>query len=284
MPLAMTGVLFRRDNRSGQSMFVGMGTKDRYNGIRPYLLQSRGLYPTIESVELFGTSFCDSNIVLLKNGDFSGSFAQVSLARSTGTTWWDTWGTIHSTLLIGSARWRNREIRFSFRDRFYDRWVEFLDRRLAGSRASREGGPTLTWEMLPDNVAHLDSRLAYLKVFQPLHISMPWYWADYAASMTYHIYLYVTGDGKIRAHGARWAYWVESGAKAGRIGSELGPQVRDGLGTLQQELNATLRSFDDLVRATDVYLLPGYQVSPIGTAGMTGNTIDDVTIVIEYAR
>ena len=102
--------------------------------------------------------------------------------------------------------------------------------------------------------------------------------------MTYHIYLHVTGEGQVRARGARWAYWVESGAKSGRIGEELGPQVRDGLTTLQDELNAMLRSFDGLIRATDVYLLPGYQVTPLGTAGMVGNTTDDITIVIEAAR
>jgi hypothetical protein len=282
MALAFSGFLYSGDNRSGYSMLVGVGKADRYNPIHAYQLSNAGLYAHIESVELLTTQDAGANLVMLKNDDFSGPFAQVSDARSGGDWWWDVWGHIGSVLLIAGNKQGKNEIRVSFRDQFLDQWKTFLDNKLQGGRASREGDPTLTWEMFPESISYLDPNLAYLKVYQPLHISMPWYWSDYAASMTYHIYLYIDGGRHVRAWGARWAYWVESGAKAGRIGDELGPQVSDGLGTLQDQLNQPLRSLDALGSASDVYYLPGRQLASIGTGGIGGNTVDDVTIVIEH--
>ncbi|MBW4028412.1 MAG: hypothetical protein HIU93_13580 [Acidobacteria bacterium] len=281
MSLEFAGFLYSGDNRTGQSMLVGVGHTDRYNHISAAQLTSSGLYANIHSVELITTSEADGNLVLLKNDDYSGPFAQVSDAQSAGDVWWSCWGHIGSVLLIAGNKKGTSEHRISFHDQFHDKWTSFLDAKLQGKKASRQGDPTLTWEMFPANVSYLDPNLAYLKIYQPLHITMPWYWPDYAASMTYHIYLYVTGDHHLRAWGARWAYWVEGGAKSGKIADELMPEVRDGLQSLQDQVNQALTLTDLLGPITDVYYLPGRQPNRIATGGISGATTDDVTIVIE---
>lgn len=282
MSLEFFGYLFSGDNRTGQSLLVGVGRGDRYNRISADYLRDRGLYAHIESAALVTTEEATGNMVLLKNDDYSGPFAQVINARSSGDIWWDTWGHIGSVLLVASNKQGKNETRVSFRDQFLEEWNSFLDTKLQGSQASREGDPTLTWEMFPENVSHLDRNLTYLKIYQPLHISIDW-WPDYAASMTYHVFLYVDGDHHVRAWGARWAYWVEGGAKSGRIADALEPQVRDGLGSLQDQLNEKLQLLDLLGAVSDVYYLPGRQLEPTGTGAIIGNTIDDVTIVIEQS-
>jgi hypothetical protein len=282
MSLEFVGFLFSQDNRQGQSLLVGVGHGDRYNPIRSDTLHNRGLYANIHSVELDTTVEADGNIVLLQNDDFSGSFFQMSDAPSQGDEWWHTWGHVGSVLLVASSKQGSSETRLSFRDQFLNQWDSFLDAKLQGGRASREGDPTLTWEMFPANVSYLDSNLAYLKIYQPLHIHMPWYWSDYAASLTYHIYLYVNGDHHVRVWGARWAYWVEGGLKSGKIADQLEPQVKAGLSALQDQLNQQFAGLDALGTVSDVYYLPGRQTESLGTGALTGNTNDDITIVIAH--
>jgi hypothetical protein len=284
MSLEFAGFLFAGDNRTGQSLLVGVGRGNRYSPIRADQLKNSGLYGTIGSAEIVTSALADGNMVFLKNDDFTGPFAQITDARSGGDLWWHITGHIGSVLLIAGNKQGTNETRVSFRDQFLNQWNSFLDNKLQGGRASREGDPTLTWEVFPasDPYNVLNPNLTYLKIYQPLHIHMPWYWPDYAASMTYHLFLYATGDGHLRAAGIRWAYWVESGAKSGRIASELEPQVRDGLGSLQDQTNQQFQLLDGVLgTVTDVYYLPGRQLQNTGTGGLTGNTVDDVTIVIE---
>lgn len=282
MSLDISGILYSADNRMGSSFFIGVGHTHRYSHISADLLQSFGLYAHVESVELFTSASADANLVLLKNDDFSGPFAQVKDARTGGDVWWDTWGHIGSVILVSGNKQGTHETRLSFRSIFQSQWNNFLDNKLSGSQASRVGNPTLTWEMFPENISYLNSSLAYLKIYQPLHISIDW-WPDYSASMTYHVYLYADGNHHLRAYGARWAWWVEGGAKSGRIGDKLGPQVRDGLGELQAQLNNQLQGFDALLgNVSDVYYLPDSQTSAMGTGSLNGNTSNDVTIVIEH--
>ena len=185
-----------------------------------------GLYANIHSADLVTTAEADGNLVFLKNDDFSGAFAQVSDAASTGDAWWNINGHIGSVISVAGNKKGKKETRLSFRDQFLNQWETFLDGKLAGSRASRQGEPTLTWEMFPVGISSLDPNHTYLKIYQPLHISMPWPFSDYAASMTYHIQLFVDGNHHLRAWGQRWAWWVESGIKSGHIGDSLGPQVQ----------------------------------------------------------
>lgn len=112
---------------------------------------------------------------------------------------------------------------------------------------------------------------------------MPWPIPDYAAAMWYHIGLFINSSQHLRAWGQRSYLWVEAGQKSQHIFDVVAPKVTAGLGTLVTELNQKLSSFDGALGAvTDVYYLPGRQQKSIATGVMTGNTGDDVTIVIEH--
>ncbi|MGN6602958.1 MAG: hypothetical protein ACTHK8_10940 [Ginsengibacter sp.] len=282
MSLDISGLLFSADNRMGSVFLVGVGHNHRYSHVSADLLRTIGLYAHIESVELFTSAKSDANLILLKNDDYSGAFAQVKDARSGGDVWWDVFGHIASLILVSGNKQGTSETRLSFSSIFQGQWNTFLDNKLSGTQASRVGNPTLTWEMFPENVTYLNSSLAYLKIYQPLHISIDW-WPDYSASMTYHVYLYADSNHHLRAYGARWAWWVEGGAKSGKIGDQLGPKVSEGLGELQTQLNTQLKGFDEVLgHVTDVYYLPGTQTTPTSTGSLIGNTSSDVTIVIEH--
>lgn len=281
MALEFAGNLFSGPGLTGTSTLVGVGHGERYSPVTAADLSSFGLYANIQSADIITTAEADGNIVFLQNDDFSGPFAQFSDAASTGEVTASVSGHIGSVLLIASNKQGKNETRVSFNDQFLNTWITFLDGALAGSRASREGNPTLTWEMFPAAISYLDPNLTYLKIYQPLHISMPWPFSDYAASMTYHIQLFLDGGNHVRAAGARWAYWVEGGIKSSHIADQLEPQVRDGLTTLVNQANATLTLLDLLGPLSDFFYLPGRQTTAVGTGFITGNTADDVTIVLE---
>ena len=282
MSVEFLGTVFSATNKTGFSKLVGVGHADRYFPTRAVQLIGSGLYANIHSADLVTTAEADGNLVFLKNDDFSGAFAQLSDAASTGDAWWNLTGHIGSVISIAGNKKGKKETRLSFRDQFLNQWETFLDGKLAGSRASRQGEPTLTWEMFPVGISSLDPNHTYLKIYQPLHISMPWPFSDYAASMTYHLQLFVDGNHHLRAWGQRWAWWVEGGIKSGHIGDSLGPQVSGGLQTLVDQVNAKISVLDALGAVSDVYYLPGRQLSRIGTGFITGNTNDDVTIVVEH--
>ena len=278
MSLYALATLFSGSNQTGSSRLLGLGSSDRYRPDVASDLQSAGLYNSVASGELI-CSQADLNLVLFQNDDFSGSFFQLSKSRDDGNaSYWHT-GSAASALLIASNRRNTNETRLSYSDLFHSEWDSFLDGQLAGTQVSREGEPLLTWRMFPTNDQWLDSRQTYLRIHQPLHISIDW-WPDYSASMDYHIVLYVDGSQHLRCWVADWECWVEGGAKNGRIHSDLDPKVAAGMTALQNQVNTRLQQFDALGAVKDVYYLPGRQLSSIGTGTLGGNTNDDVTIVV----
>jgi hypothetical protein len=178
-----------------------------------------------------------------------------------------------SLLLVKTNR--GSETRLSFRDLFLSRWKTTIDSKLSGG-AKRSGEPILTWEMFPEGISYLDPQRIYLKVHQELDIEIDW-WPDYEASITYHLFLYLSG-GRLRGTVARWAYWIEGGAKADDIEDKLAPAVIAGMDDLNAQLSASLGAIP--ITFTDLYYLPGRQLSAAPTGTLTGWTTDDVTIVL----
>ena len=278
MSLYALATLFNGPNQTGSSRLLGLGGSDRYRPDGAADLQSAGLYNDVASGQLICND-ADLNLIVFQNADFSGGFFQLSKNRGAGTaTYWHT-GSAASAMLIASNRRNTHETRLSYATLFRGQWDTFLDTKLAGTAVSREGEPLLTWRMFPSDDPWLDPAHTYLRIHQPLHVSIDW-WPDYSASMDYHIVLYVNGDHHLRCWVADWECWVEGGAKNGRIHSELDPQVAAGMGDLQNQVNAQLRSLDGAGAISDVYYLPGSQLAPIGTGTFGGNTSDDVTIVV----
>lgn len=281
MALAAVANLYSGPNRTGSSMFAGLGVGDRYSLITEGELSAARLLNSVESGTM-STGTSNLNLVLFDHGDFSGDFTQLSMSRDEAGTFW-TGGPTHSALLIASNAQGTSEHRLSFEQLFRGKWDSFLDQQLAGKEVSREGEPTLSWRMFPNGDQAGDQYLSagqtYLHIEQELHVHMPWYWPDYMARMEYWVELYAA-KGQLQAWVAAWYVWVESGAKSGKIFDQLAPEVEAGMSALQTQLNKEL-ALTALLDPTDVYLLPGTQLTSVETGpAYQGNTNNDVTIVV----
>jgi hypothetical protein len=299
MSLEFSGHLFSGSQRNGTSLLVGIGAGDRYSLVSSLTLAGAGLFSNVNSVEIFTTDEADGNIILFQSlpglppvpglavlPEYSGAFLQMHAKKAAGggTNWWNFGWQTSAALLVAGNRKGHKEARLSFSDFFLQTWNTFLDNTaLAGTAASREGDPTLTWEMFPVGIDHLDPNGIYLKIVQPLHITISG-WSDYAAQLTYHISLFVNGQHHLRVSGQRWAAWVEGGIKSQHIYDTLQPLVANGLTQLATQMNALItKNFDVLLgTVTDVYYLPGHQPTDPATGTMQGVTFSDVTIVVEH--
>jgi hypothetical protein len=282
MALEFAGTLFAAEDKTGPSLMLGLGHAHRYSPVTAAELMGSGLYKKIHSLEILTTSEAAGNVVLFGSDDFSGWFTQFTAAWNE-EDWWNLPGDdrhARSAILVAGKRTGKLEMRLSFREQFLADWESLVDKRLKDTLASRHGKPTLTWEMFPASISPLHPNSIYLKIHQRLDIAVP-SWPDYAAAMAYHIHLFVNAQHQVRAHGARWAYWVESGVKSGHIGDILKPQVKDGLPILIQEINNRLSKIDAKAPINGVYYLPGRQLDQPATGVLTGHTNDDVTIVLE---
>ena len=286
MSISVLATVFEHVNRGGVARLLGVGASQRYHAFPSADLQWLDMYQRISSTSLFGAPAADPTLIFVNTkpilgldlGGFHGQFLQL---RNSGSGERVVNLTDHSfndrtTSLLMVATGRGSEFRLSFRDVFLDTWRSVLDGELAGSQASRNGDPTLTWEMFPQGISYLNSNLTYLKIHQRLDIELDW-WPDYDASITYHIFLRASG-GNLQGWVQRWAYWVEGGAKSDDIADALEPKVIAGMNTLNAQLSSRLAAFNGL-GIDDIYYLPGRQLSPTET--ISGWTTSDVTIVLQ---
>jgi hypothetical protein len=280
MSVSTLALVFEHINKGGRSRLYGVPRSARYSKADDVDLDDISLRDLISSTEVFSSSDAVNNLVLFDGGRFDGDFRQMTNAHlgsslvtnMTAQNFNDRAG---SLLMIASGR--GAEFRLSFRDQFLNEWKTTIDAQL-GSDASRVGDPTMTWEVFPRNVSYLDPNLTYLKIRQNLNINIDW-WPDYSAWIQYHIRLYLDGAHHVRGYCARWEYWIEGGIKTGGIEDRLRPKVQAGASTLTTKLGAKLGALSFTV--SDLYLLPGRQLSPRGTGVSSGNSNDDVTIVVQ---
>lgn len=294
MSLSMLSAVYTGKDFGGSGRLYGVGTSERVRRVPASMMQSSGLHSAVSSATVFSSGVCDATLLLFRPylgfidlGNYNGSYLQLTNQRGSGSALdvanlaGHSFNDAARSMLLVAARKQTNEFRVSFRDVFLNQWRDIIDAELAGSQAERNGNPQLTWELWPSGISHLNSNHQYLKIRQRLRIKLSW-WPDYDASITYHIRLYVNGSGKLKGYVQRWAYWVESGVKAGSIGDKLRPKVIDGMGTLNSELETQLDALSFLT-LKDLYYLPGNQVTrrPTGVSG--GTTFDDVTIVLDRA-
>jgi hypothetical protein len=283
MSIMALAFLYSGPNETGTSLVSGLGSGDRYAQITNSLLSGQGLLDSVASGQLDCTE-ADLNLICFHNNDYTGQFFQLSLPHSEGSSGFWHAGQTQSALLIASNNVGVKENRVSFVDQFRTKWDNNVDGQLQGTQVTRDVEPLLTWQMFPTNDQWLSSSQTYLRIHQPLHVHMPWYWSDYQASMDYNSVLYITGDSHLRAYVADWECWVEPGAKRGDVHSQLDPKVEAGMSTLRDQMNQQLAATDLLGPIKAVFYLPDKQLSPIGTGtlGTFGsNTSNDITIVVQ---
>jgi len=269
-------------NQTGTSLLTGLGVNDRYGQVTVTQLLVNGLLDSVASGRM--TSYgSDFHLILFSNGDYTGDFFQISIGHDESWTYWHT-GPAQSALLIASNNLGTTERRVSFHDTLHDEWINFVDQKLQGTSVTRDVDPLLTWQMFPTNNQWLDSAQVYLRIHQPLHVHMPWYWADYQASMDYNVVLFIDSNSHLRAWVADNECWVEGGAKNGQVHSQLDPQVAAGMQPLEEQLNNMLMQTDLLGPVKAVFYLPGRQLDASASTtitGFQGNTGDDVTICVQ---
>lgn len=253
-------------------------------------MSSLGIRQALSSATVYASSTADATVILfaplvpfLGSPDYTGRFMQITNRRNAGSEFKvdrfsDFAFNNQATSILVAAPNRGTEFRMSFRDLFLAQWRAQIDAQLTDG-ARRNGDPTLTWEMWPNGISHLSSDHMYLKVHQRLRIELSW-WPDYDASITYHLFLFLDGNGRLRGHVQRWAYWVESGIKASSIGNRLRPAVIAGMDQINTELAAQLAPFSGF-SFRDLYYLPGNQTTRPPTGVRTGMTTSDVTIVVQ---
>lgn len=291
MPLAFLSSVYKNTNQTGASRLYGVSKSSRYNRASKSTLNSAGFSNNISSARVNDSTTADGHLILFGSPfsfmsfpNYDGLFAQITNRKNSGSDFDVDQLSAHSfnndttNLLLVAANKGGFEVRLSFRDMFLQKWKDEIDPLLGGD-ANRKGNPTLTWTMFPQGISHLDASRRYLKIHQKLNINVPW-WPDYDATITYHLYLYLSGSGRLRGHVARWAYWVEGGIKSGQIANKLEPKVISGMGKLNDRFSNELDSFAS-ISFKDLYYLPGKQTTRKPTGVFTGWTTDDVTIVAE---
>ncbi len=284
MSISVLASVFQHSNQGGRMALYGVSRTTRYQRASESDLDSRDLWRQISSARLLSSTEADTTLILCgfpvsfyNPPNYTGSYVQFTNARSGADFNVNLPGSLNdltdSLLLVATNR--GPETRLSFRDLFLQRWRTTIDSKLSGG-AKRSGDPILTWEMFPEGISYLDPQRIYLKVHQKLDIEIDW-WPDYEASITYHILLFLS-SGRLRGNVARWAYWIEGGAKADDIEEELAPAVIAGMNDLNAQLATALGAIP--ITFTDLYYLPGRQLAPAQTGTLSGWTTDDVTIVL----
>lgn len=290
MSLSVLSSVFTGNNQSGTGRLIGVGRTPRYNRISSGLMSSLGIRQALSSATVYASSTADATVIMFApllpffgGPDYTGRFLQITNRRNAGSEFkvdrFSDFGFNNmATSILVAAPNRGTEFRMSFRDLFLAQWRAQIDAQLTDG-ARRNGDPTLTWEMWPNGINHLSSDHMYLKVHQRLRIELSW-WPDYDASITYHLFLFLDGGGRLRGHVQRWAYWVESGIKASSIGDRLRPAVIAGMDKINDELAAQLDPFSGF-SFRDLYYLPGNQTTRPPTGVLSGFTTSDVTIVVQ---
>ena len=133
---------------------------------------------------------------------------------------------------------------------------------------SLRGDPIITWDMWPSFSP--ERRYIYLRI--PVEVEIDW-WPNYDAEIRFWIYLYVDSGGSLRGYVDWYGAWVEGGVKSDSVLEGIMDALPDRLPDIQERLDDALSAaalFEPFQRQ---YFLPG-------TAGSTGHTDDDVTLVL----
>lgn len=143
---------------------------------------------------------------------------------------------------------------------------------------SLRGDPIVTWDMWPEGPTsgsdphpnEPDRRYVYVRV--PVEVDVPHWW-DYDADIRYWIYLYVDAAGTLRAYVDYYGAWVEGGVKHDSILDRIMDALPGTVGDVNARLTDALSIAAAFGPYERQYFLPG-------TAAATGNTNDDVTLVL----
>jgi hypothetical protein len=292
MPGSVLALVFTDTYQRGTGQLLAVGTSSRYDRVSSDTMldwgfDSRGPM----SVTVYSSSTADAHLILFgprRNTSapaYTDRFIQITNRKNSDSELdvgsfmpiRSDMGVVSSMLLVAANR--RAEVRQSFKDLFFQKCRDIIEDSLTHG-AEFFTDPILTWEPWPSGIPYLDPNTCYLKVHQELSISLHC-WPHYSASITYYIHLYLDRSDLLRGYVAYGDYWIEGGVKHDDIEDNLVPEMRSCATTLNSELVTQLNNAFGGAQYSDIYFLPGDQVSPPQTGVTTGRTIADVTIVLE---
>jgi hypothetical protein len=283
--------LYEDPDSRGRIATRAIGASQRYELIPTRDLISSDMYHRISSVGVASGSGFHTSLICFGvpfpyrfGFNYDGQFVQLTSEGPETKTNFDRLdfdNVTHGALLVKEAV--AEESRFSFRDLFLGEWDSFLNTSLGGAAIRDPDQQTiLTWEMFPEGVTGLDPLLRYLKIYQPLQINPPCWAYSYKASFTYWVLLSLDSGGILQGFVARSAIWVADGTIHDEILAKLVPPIAtDGPSKLNIELAEALKPFRR-GKFTDLYYLPGKQITLPSPGVRSGWTTDDVTIVLQH--
>lgn len=152
------------------------------------------------------------------------------------------------------------------------------------SRIEMHGEVMVTWDMWP-NGSVIDGNLRpnddrrFIWVRIPVRVNASFNpdrrWINYEAEIQYWIYLWVDGAGNLRGHIAYAGLWIENGSRRGGVREIFEDFLPAAEAEVDNTLNSTLTVLNQTGPFCRQYFLPG-------TAVATGDTTDDVTLVLVH--
>ncbi len=274
--------VYQHSDYRGRSYFINHGPGWVYRRIRIGSLNAANLNDAISSLYVDASSTeAGGNVFLFQHDRFTGRYANFpttpgspSTARLTSYVG-DFINDRTSSILV-VRRYSNELVPIALgslglRD-------EIADYAGAVPRISLRGDPIITWDMWPEGPASgsdphpNEPNRRYIYVRVPIEVDVPNWW-DYDADIRYWIYPYVSAAGNLHAYVDYYGAWVEGGVKHDAILDRLMDALPDTVGEVNARLADALGIAALFAPYARQYFLPG-------TAGATGNTSDDVTLVL----
>ncbi len=274
--------LYQHSDYRGRSLYINHGPGWIYRRVRISSLNAADLNDAISSLYVDASSTeVGGNVFLFQHDRFNGRYANFpttpgapSTARFTSFVG-DFINDRTSSILV-VRRYANELVPIALGSLgLRDEIAEYAG---AVPRVSLRGDPVITWDMWPEGPTsgsdphpnEPNRRYIYLRV--PVEIDVP-NWYDYDADIRYWIYVYVSADGNLHAYVDYYGAWVEGGVKHDSILDRLMDALPDTVGEVNTRLADALGIAALFAPYSLQYFLPG-------TAAATGNTNDDVTLVL----
>lgn len=267
--------LYEHNDYRGRSTFASLSSSpasNTYLQIDKSWLDAQNLHDRISSLE-FGASSLEKggHLILFQHAGYKGRYARfaatpgATVSRPNLTA--QSFNDITSSVLL--VRKHTREMPpMALGGMGTPTLREQIAAEVAATpNISMRGTPVISWDMWPSFAP--SQKFVYVAI--PVVVDVP-NWFDYDAEIRLWIYLYVDGAGKVRGYVSHYGAWVEGGILTGKILDRLMSEIPGAIGSI----NARITNALSLVSAftfVGLYYLPG-------TVAATGNTNDDVSLVL----
>ncbi|MBN2532256.1 MAG: hypothetical protein JXB88_05165 [Spirochaetales bacterium] len=268
--------VYQHSNYNGRSYYINHGPGWVYRLIRSSTLRSASMHDCISSLYVDASSTeIGGTIVLFQHDRYLGRYSCYPTNPSSPSTsvWTSYVGNFMNdkTSSILVVRRFNNEFSlalgsFGLRDEIGD-YVSSVN------RISLRGTPVITWDLWPEGgSSHPNDNRRFIHLKIPVRVDVP-NWFDYDAEIWYWLYPYINSAGSLNGYVAYYGCWVEGGVKSGSIKDRIMDALPDTVSQINTRLQDAMALANLFGPFSRQYFMPG-------TGSNTGNTSDDVTLVL----